>query len=515
MLETDDAVENASSAIGIRPRPDYRVLLFAALLPFLGLAVWRAFHGTGLSADDFGQYLMHAQALAEGRPYGDIDYIYSKYARWIGPKLALPGLPVTLAPFLMVFGAEPVILKMAMLVFALTFVFVAALYFARNDDWRLGVGVGLLVGLSPDLVHSASQILTDLPFAALIWAVIYLTDARGEFSWKRVAAVTALGAYAVMFRTTGIVLVPAFVLFTALHYRTHGYRPVVPVFIWGAAFLFLRFGANAAQAALIRVHPEKIYEWIFVAHLPIRNSQAYAARLTSSFTDPFPWASANSVFHAFAAVLLVIGLVAWLPKAYKRFVVILAALYVLLLLILPLSQGRYLWPLYPLCIFGMLNGIKTIMLWRTRQPRLAGAAVLVFALVLTPLAAAAVIRKPKPVDLIDQPEVVQLVSFLKQRAEVEDVRVTFFKPRTLAWHTGIPAMGPINGPTRCLLEELARKRISHVIIGNYAPPRRAVADLRRLVEARPDIFQPEFKNGRFTAYRYRSGTFGSELTTGC
>ena len=71
-----------------------------AVLPFVVLVLLEArfgFHGLG---DDWAQYLMHAQALAEGRSYMDTGYIYTPFNHWLGPAAAPPGLPLLLAPII-------------------------------------------------------------------------------------------------------------------------------------------------------------------------------------------------------------------------------------------------------------------------------------------------------------------------------------------------------------------------------------------------------------------------------
>src|SRR6185369_8314830 len=74
-----------------------------AMLPFAVLALIRAADGPALTDDDSAQYLMHARALAHGKPYTSIPYIFSPMNRWIGPKAAPPGLPFLLAAVQKVF----------------------------------------------------------------------------------------------------------------------------------------------------------------------------------------------------------------------------------------------------------------------------------------------------------------------------------------------------------------------------------------------------------------------------
>jgi hypothetical protein len=53
--------------------------------------------------DDWAQYIMHARAIAQGRAYSDIGYVWSIYAPLIGPPAYPPGTFV-LAPFFLAFG---------------------------------------------------------------------------------------------------------------------------------------------------------------------------------------------------------------------------------------------------------------------------------------------------------------------------------------------------------------------------------------------------------------------------
>jgi hypothetical protein len=503
MLQIDDVVTGASTQPRLEERSRVWPVLALGLAPFVGLAIWRAFQGFGVRSDDFGQYLMHAQALADGRPYGDIAYIYSKYARFIGPRLAPPGLPVTLAPLISAFGPNMVILKAMMLLFGVAFVAYAGLYFTRFVDRKLGIGVALLCALSPSMVHAASQILTDLPFAALLWILIYLIDRPGRFDAGKIIGVTLIGAYAVTFRSTGVALGPALLLFALLHYREHGIKPFVPLAVWGGGLAILALFTNVGGAAVVSVHPKAIFEWIFIDRLPLYNISQYAQHMVASHTYPFPWDIANDVFHVLTVALMVVGLAAWLPRNYKRFAVIFAASYLLMLIILPITQPRYLWPLFPFFVFGLLNGVRVSVEWLTRAPRLAASGALAAAILLVPPATLNVINDPRPIDLTDVAEVRDLFDYLEQRADTEQLRVTFFKPRTLGWLTGIPTMGPPRGQPHCILGELGKREITHVITGSLWGDRNSY--LRATIQYSPERFQPQYQNGLFTVYAFQRG----------
>jgi hypothetical protein len=182
--------------------------------------------------------------------------------------------------------------------------------------------------------------------------------------------------------------------------------------------------------------------------------------------------------------------------------VVFCVLYGLVLLVLPIRHIRYAWPLYPAFIFGLLNGVRLLAARFTTNW---APAVFGFAALLALMGAARVLAEPKPVNLYDLPEVREVSDFVRAANTLEPVRVTFFKPRSFAWATGIPAMGPIRGSSDCMFFELKRKRITHVIAGAVRVRRRpGHGQLGELAAARPDLFAPLFENRRFRIYRFHA-----------
>jgi hypothetical protein len=483
-----------------RTAPHRRVLFWVvALLPFLFLALWRLSDGPGLDADDYGQYLMHAEALAEGRPYSDIGYIHSRYRWGLGPQAAPPGLPVTLAVVYKAVGPNLLAMKLVMLCFATAFVLLAGLYFARHGDRLLGLGVALLAGLSPAIVHGSTQLLTDLPCAALIWAVIYIIDLPGRLDAKRIAAVTLLGGYAMSFRVPGAVILPALILFTILRYREHKLRPLVPILIWMLGVTAVALVTSIARFGVIRF--SRIFEWHWAEI--VENARVYGSVvLFQSHLHPFPWAGANDVYHVVTGLLMLVGLGAWARTGYNKFGTIFAVVYAGVLLVLPIYGGRYLWPLFPFFVFGLLNGVRVVVqrfLPALRQR--ASATALAFAGVLVVPGMITALREPPEGDLLETPDMQAITRSLEQDRANGAVRVVFFKPRSFAWKTGIPAMGAIRGPAPCLVSEMARARISHVINQQKADAT-AQNDVRALTASRPELFREELRTPTFVLYRF-------------
>ena len=66
--------------------------MLAALIPFAAVNSARWSDPPSAVEGDYAHYLLHAKALAEGRSYSDIGYIYTPL-NLVGPRLQPPGWP--------------------------------------------------------------------------------------------------------------------------------------------------------------------------------------------------------------------------------------------------------------------------------------------------------------------------------------------------------------------------------------------------------------------------------------
>src|SRR5947209_4817338 len=87
----------------------------ASLVPFLILAVHHWSWPPPADAGDYAQYLSHARAIVEGRPYAQIGYLYHPSAWGVGPPAYPPGLPLTLAPAVAIGGIHSGLVRLIML----------------------------------------------------------------------------------------------------------------------------------------------------------------------------------------------------------------------------------------------------------------------------------------------------------------------------------------------------------------------------------------------------------------
>lgn len=497
--------------LGDRERavPVARVLMWVAVAAlFLGSAALRSSDGYTPFDGDYAQYLSHARALAEGRAYADIGYIYTTHAPSTGPRAYPPGLPLMLAPTFRLGDSGPVAARLIVVAFALGLVFLAGGYFAQREGHLVGASVALILGASPEIARAATHVETDVPFAALVWAVVWLADRRRPSSRWHLAALTVLGAYAILVRTAGIALVPAMILFALWRARERPYGLAAPVAVWIGVFV----ASNALLPTTSSYATELSLDPLSRLQEAGRNVVEYRFALFESHLYPFTAKGANAAYHIVALALTLLGLAAWLRAGgHRSFLACFALAYGGLLLIWHVATARYAYPLYPLLIFGLVRGIQVAL--RAVRPRWSGvrvaAGALAVAVALVISTAVAGRLRPRPRDIGSYPEIGELFTFVRTRGAAEGWRVAFFNPRVLTWHTRVPAMALFNAAPEAVLRELQLQGITHAVEGDLRAGVHADRTLRELMARHPSAFSLVYRNPRFSVYCFDPGALAA------
>jgi hypothetical protein len=245
-------------------------------------------------------------------------------------------------------------------------------------------------------------------------------------------------------------------------------------------------------------------------HTVARAVTIYPFAVLDLFLYPLPWNHANDAYHVVVAALTVVGAVVWLPQVRSRFAIVFAAVYIAMLLVLPMQDGRYLMPLAPLAIYaagvgigvaaatvGRLTG-RMLPLPRALQVSLAAIVTIVVATIGREL------TKPAPMVLMEVPGVRPIFDRLRVARDSGTVRVMFVNPRVLTWRTGVPAMGFFLADPDTTLAELRAKRITHVIVGDVDTDPLRARSVAAAVAARPSAFSRLYADGPFTLYAFDS-----------
>ncbi len=471
------------------------------MLPFAALAVHHWHWLPVAAAGDYAQYLSHALALVEGRPYRDIGYIYHRSTWQIGPASYPPGWPLTLAPLVAIDGVHSPLIRILVLGMMAAFAYLAFRRLSRSHEpWQAALGASFAaMAIEADLGTIAP--LSDPGFCALVWAVVLAVDTTGAWSGQRVLGVTLLGFATIAYRQAGVAMIPAMTAFALLQRRVLGWRPLAPAVAWSVAALVVvasdlpRLLAAGAGSSLVRA---------LMGRSPILLNVRQA--LLSAELYPFGKGVFSDIYHIVATIFLVIGAVRFVRREYGSFLFLLCCFYATMLMAVPVGDARYQWPFFPLFGTFVVSGATVGAQWLAVQARLSeragrvGAAVCVSAVLLS--ATVMAMQHPAPRAFAGDPAAEELFAWLRATNAQAPMRLAIDNPRVLSLETHIPAMGipRLDSPEQ--LAAMDEERITHFIAEDTEE---ATGYPQRLANTLPEKYPDRFvcmrKVGRYGVYR--------------
>ena len=164
---------------------------------------------------DYALYIMHAENIVAGRPYGATPYIFNPLNR-IHPAAYPPGLPLLLAPVYRVAGVNLQRMKLVGVASFALFLFV----FARTATHRLPTPLALALvatlGFHPWVWDFKDTVFSEFPFMFFCYATLALVDGISEQPlsrrWAAMGAAAVTLALACLTRSIGLVLLPTILL---------------------------------------------------------------------------------------------------------------------------------------------------------------------------------------------------------------------------------------------------------------------------------------------------------------
>jgi len=208
-------------------RSTRRLFLIGA---FAILALYFSLVGLGFSLQhqsvtwggDAYQYVMHAQAIIEGRDYNDIPYIFNADNPRVGPESYPPGVPVFLTLPILAHGPDMQILKFYKLPLVAGILLLTVLLSRQYLPGWLALLPGFLLVLHPDL-SGVRQFASEWLFMVLVLASFVLAErvlsVNSPFRIGGALALAFLISASTLTRTVGIVFFPAIALFSILRFR--------------------------------------------------------------------------------------------------------------------------------------------------------------------------------------------------------------------------------------------------------------------------------------------------------
>jgi hypothetical protein len=475
--------------------------------------------------DDFALYVMHAQNLAEGRPYAATGYVYNPQEPNIGPPTYPPGTAVILAPVYSLFGLDFTAMKAAMI--ACLLVFLAMVFLAFRDELSPAerLVLVLLLGLNPFLLEQSNNIGSHLPFLALFYLALFLLGraeksaeqtpaGAARYAWFLAAGVVCYLAFAT--RTLGALLIVSLSAAELIRKR----RISGPVLLATAAFAALAVGQT------IWLHSDVHYLDQFNHGLRLAgNAHDYSNRL-AAFWHNGHWRLPSILLCLAASSLALLGYVGQLCRRITSRELF-AAGYVAVLLLWPSYQGEhYLLPVYPLYLFYAFLGLRLLpvvieMVLRLfhaspvlRHPWPAWlqrtiAVVLALAIMVTyGIRLSGLQRTPLP-EGIAKVESQELFAMARMLSRPGDV-IVFVKPRAMALFTGRKSMSYYQaardeGFWKNLEQQGAKWLVVVENDGALKPDEdpKKMSYLRQLVRRNPTRLDLRYQNADFSLYAIR------------
>ena len=482
------------------PNPRSFVLF---LIPFVVLAI-RQWNWVPMAVDgDYAQYLLHAKAIVEGRPYTDTGYIFHPDAWFIGPRAYPPGLPLTLAPIVALAGVHTPLLRLLMLGSLLVFAFVAWRRLAMDvEPWQAAIGAGFAV-FAIEGKGAAIGPISDPGFAALMWATVLAVDSTTEWNWRRVLLVTVLGGATISYRMAGLAVIGAYALYVLMTWRSHRGFAALPLVIWAA---------GGSVLAATSFSPNDLLGLLMGWRGPVANlsmlQHEYLQSLPVAILRPTPFLGLNRLYYVAGALMVVLGLFSLERRVARSFLSLTAVVYVLMLLVSPVGEERYLWPLYPIVGCAMSVGVRRLLDWVPMiPPRVSRCRItlMLFGLIFAAALSTEVVR-PSPDVLVGTPNGEALFAWLRTANASSPVRVTFYNPRVAALESGVAAMGNIERSPRAHLGVFADERITHIVCMPDEKSDEAQQATNALPKQFPDRFELAFRNPDFEVYRFVPAT---------
>lgn len=423
------------------------------------LTVWRAFAAGAPDGGDGAQYLAHAWALLEGRPYGDTGYLFTQEAWYVGPAVYPPGTALLVAPTLAAFGRLSMAPLVPMYASLIVFVVCVAAVIARMSGRTTGAAVAAMVAASFLLADRAHVVGSDLPYCAAMWGTLWLVGREGRWSVRRSIAIAVVGSLAILFRVPAAPLIPAVLALGLLNRKSTGPAPFAVGVVWGIVLLYVltwfgpETGNSSANALADAASTEGGTSRSLLERLPGRLSEwftTYRSAASAAYLYPFPWSVANQLYHVVAILLFGVGLWGWVRTAWRSFGVLLSTFLGAMLLVAPVWEGRYLWVLTPFLIWGSIQG-ATVVWRRIRGARTASGypryranrsatvtGIVVLALICAATAQTAI--RPPPYFEPETERWVALGERLSPLVRDASEGVASNRPKKVAWFTGVPAM---------------------------------------------------------------------------
>ena len=342
---------------------------------------------------DFGLYIQHAINIATGAPYADSGFVLNPKNLFLSPHAYPPVFPVFLAPVYHFFGIDIHAMKVAgIIVFALFLLLFSRYARNRLESPLLYVLLVAALAFSPSFWESKDRILPDYLFILLFYATIMIVDRLSAVKQPFVKQLPTVLLAALLVclvygtRSLGLLIVPALLFHDFVRFRRISRATAVIAVL----FVIYYFAQNAALQidksyfeALVQVDPVMEgavpddvgpsvdadtagQDWLGLLkeNLSILEKRIpYKLEVYARILSKYWYIGRNDhigaiLFFIMTAIALY-GFVAKISRS-PSFGDYLVLSYVMVLVVVPFEQDRYILPLIPLYLLYIFHGMELV-----------------------------------------------------------------------------------------------------------------------------------------------------------
>ena len=405
----------------------------------LGASVLTRGHEWG---DDFASYIMQAQSILNGNMdefiEGNTFTIFESSVQ-IGPVAYPWGYPLVLTPVLVLKGVHALALKLPGLFFFAGFLICLYLLIETRLTRTESLLLVSLFAFNPTLVRFFDYITSDIPFmsASVLVLLMITKPSRTHEVWSQIFLGIAI-FIAFFIRTTGIILLAAFLVYQALRFfRERDKRKSI---ILNTIIIVVTFAILWVVSSIIFPNGQGSY-FQQLAGFTFETLQENIHNYFYVFIEFFGSNPAWTFIYYTFVLFFLIGI--WTRRNADHMLVIFFGLYLAIMLIWPEWQGiRFIFPSLPIFMYFAFQGIKTAIRLLPETYRSTGKVtnftlwlVLVgIFLINSGTLAYANLKDGRKINGPFDPFSKEMYEFIKTETPAESV-IVFFKPRALRLFT--------------------------------------------------------------------------------
>ena len=406
-----------------------------------GLAILNRGHDWG---DDFASYIMQAKSIWTGTTQEFVEhnrFTIEESSIQIGPVAYPWGYPLILVPAYALKGLSPLALKLPGL--ALFLGFLVCLFLLTRDRFTRTESL-LLVSLfafNPLLVRFHNQIISDIPFLFFSTLSLWLMIKADKHKVRNSVILGTVIACAFFIRAQGILLLASYGVVEFLHlWKNRTDRETVKRTIWSLFLVCGSFGVLwLVYASIFPGGGESYFAQYqdFQIEKVIGYSRGYFQVFGLFFGETNVW----QYLYYILFIFFLIGF--WVRRKEETIFIIFSVVWILLLITWPAWQGpRFIFPLLPIFVYFVFQGMKTIIQKIPENNRIWGQRVfavfwlVVIGIFLFQSSAEAYknLRRDRKAPGAFEPFSMDVYEFVRENTPSQSI-IVFFKPRAMRMFT--------------------------------------------------------------------------------